>query len=255
MNNIYLSPRTITLYLLKTVGFLIALHIFSMCIKFIVGYKSAFGLVPMFDFNAEKNLPTLYSFLAILFCSSILWLLSTLKSEKEKKNKFYWVGLCFIFIFLGLDEFFVIHEGAINISRELLSGYTTNSYLYYAWFIPYCAVFIFIAVFYVKFFFRLPANTRLQFILAAATFVAGAVGMEMIGGRYYSAVGESDVIYTFIYTLEETLEMLGIIIFIYSLSSYYILSSGSENIKTILHFSGEMNNLSIQSEYSERVAG
>ena len=42
----------------------------------------------------------------------------------------------------------------------------------------------------------------------------------MLGGYYVNQYQKNDMIYVLIFTLEEVLEMLGIIVFIYALLSY-----------------------------------
>ena len=42
----------------------------------------------------------------------------------------------------------------------------------------------------------------------------------MLGGKYISSPGAEELTYTIIYTLEESLEMVGIAFFIYALLDY-----------------------------------
>ena len=58
------------------------------------------------------------------------------------------------------------------------------------------------------------------FIIAGCLYVSGALGMEMVGGNYRDMVGEVDLNYGLITSFEETLEMAGIILFIYGLLDY-----------------------------------
>ena len=55
---------------------------------------------------------------------------------------------------------------------------------------------------------------------SGATFIAGAIGFELIGGKRVELYGEDNFIYCLIYTCEEFLEMLGIVIFNYALITY-----------------------------------
>jgi len=75
----------------------------------------------------------------------------------------------------------------------------------------------------------LPKKTLKFFIIAGVVFLTGAVGLELIGGRVEELYGipvektfdnSANVLFKFLYTCEEFLEMLGIIIFIYALTSY-----------------------------------
>jgi len=60
----------------------------------------------------------------------------------------------------------------------------------------------------------------LHFIMAGVIFLTGALGVEMLGAREADVYGYDTVIYGFLYSLEEMLEMLGVVLFIYALLSY-----------------------------------
>src|SRR5690606_10570118 len=88
-----------------------------------------------------------------------------------------------IFFFLSMDEFIQFHEQLIRPLRETLN---TDGFLYNAWIIPAgIAVFI-VGLAYIPFLLHLPLKTKVQFFLAGCLYVAGAIGMEAIGGYYYS---------------------------------------------------------------------
>jgi hypothetical protein len=54
----------------------------------------------------------------------------------------------------------------------------------------------------------------------AALYIGGAIGMEMLGGYLAYTTGMKSVSYLIVTTLEESLEMLGIVVFIHALISY-----------------------------------
>ena len=51
-------------------------------------------------------------------------------------------------------------------------------------------------------------------------YVGGALGMELIKGRHSYLYGQKNLAYGVITTIEESLEMLGIVVFIYALLDY-----------------------------------
>ena len=57
-------------------------------------------------------------------------------------------------------------------------------------------------------------------MVAATLFIGGAIGIELVGGRYVELHGRENVTYSMIATLEESLEMAGVIVFIYALLKY-----------------------------------
>ena len=80
---------------------------------------------------------------------------------------------------------------------------------------------ILLAIGFLLFFRSLPAETRRQFPVAGAIFLGGAIGAEVIGGAYVSSErGGDDAVYRVITTVEELLEMLGIVVFLQALLSY-----------------------------------
>ena len=59
-----------------------------------------------------------------------------------------------------------------------------------------------------------------MFIWAAAVFVGGAIGVEMISGYQADLAGERNLTYALIISVEELCEMLGVVIFIHALMTY-----------------------------------
>ena len=62
--------------------------------------------------------------------------------------------------------------------------------------------------------FRLPPRLRNGLILAGAVYLMGSIGMEMVGGAYREGNPIKDPTYWFITTVEETLEISGLLILI-----------------------------------------
>ena len=71
-----------------------------------------------------------------------------------------------------------------------------------------------------KFVFNLPSKTRILFLIAGSVYVSGAVGMELIREFYSKLYADNITFVTIIITIEELLEMTGVVIFIYALMSY-----------------------------------
>lgn len=229
-----ITSKKISYTLLGIVFFLLVANLAIIYLRFVMGFGHLKGFSHGFYFDAEANFPSLYSALAILFSAVLLWRISGLSPEKEHRRSFYWKFLALIFVFLAMDEFGSLHEYMIQPMRGMIKGSSLDSgYLYFAWFIPYAVVVVFIGLVLFRFFFKLPARTRWLFITSGAIFIAGAVGMEMVGGKYWAEQGwaidgsdEADLQYALIVTVEELLEMLGIIIFIFALSEYYLRRIG-----------------------------
>ena len=92
--------------------------------------------------------------------------------------------------------------------------------------VPYGIAIGVIGLAYLPFVFELPKETRNHFLLAGVIFVTGAFGVEMLGAREADLYGYETVTYCVLYSLEEMLEMLGIVLFIYALLSYLARQQG-----------------------------
>ncbi len=71
--------------------------------KLYMGFDSVRGLIPLFDFRTEMNIPTLYSSFALIICSILLWFIS-IKHYKAGSSHIPWFGLAILFVFLSVDE-------------------------------------------------------------------------------------------------------------------------------------------------------
>ena len=56
--------------------------------------------------------------------------------------------------------------------------------------------------------------------MAATIYIGGALGTELIGGHYADLHGNNTWTYSMIVTVEESLEMAGLIVFIWALLKY-----------------------------------
>lgn len=174
-------------------------------------------LVSLLYVDAEKNIPTAYSFLILVMCSILLAIITFMHSRNRDRYAKHWQGLSVIFFVLAIDEFCSIHELATHITRNSLK---TSGIFYFAWVIPGMAFLSIFILAYLKFVLALPRKTQLGFIISGSVFVFGAIGMELIGGYFFQLHGSDNLIYIMNSTVEEMLEMSGIIIFIYNLLEY-----------------------------------
>jgi ABC-type multidrug transport system fused ATPase/permease subunit len=216
-----LSPAKVTLFLMKIICCLLAINLLCIHLKYNLGYTRVINLIPLFDFDLEFNVPALYSATAIFFCAALLWFIASDEQKKQSSTRqvIFWKILSLVFIFLGIDELIAVHEYFSLISTALIGGLSqkTSNKL---WVIPYCLAFLPLVLFLARSFMNLPVPTRRSFIVAGIVFVVGAVGMEVISGVYASLGSGRNFIYGLLYTAEELLEMVGIVLFIRALISH-----------------------------------
>ena len=128
---------------------------------------------------------------------------------------------------MSLDETASFHELLIDPLRET---FNLSGFFYMSWVIFGPIIVIILAISYIRFLLDLPPKVRYTIILAAALYLGGVIGMEMISGNYYSVYGQN-LIYAELTTIEETLEIAGLILLIKVLFDYLFVSSPGLEIK------------------------
>jgi len=192
-----------------SVGFLSA--------DYLTGYSSTVlhKLVKLFDLDLEINVPSFFSVLLLSTAAFLLAVITAISRKQGRRRLLEWTILSAGFLFLAFDEMASVHERLIEPMREIL-GVKTLGPLYYAWIVPAIALVVFLGIGFIKFLIELPAKTRWSFIIAGSMFVGGAVGIEALEGIY----DQGNLIYNALVTIEESLEMGGIILFIWALLGY-----------------------------------
>jgi len=229
---IRLSSRKVALKFAIGAAILVLIHLTLQTLKFAFGHDEAFGLTKMFDLGLEYNIPTVYSFLLFITAARLLGFIAYDALTKHKRFAHVWVGLSIIFFWLGLDEMLVIHEKWIVPLRDF---FHTTGFLHYLWQVPYLILFIILCAFCVPFWKNLPKSTRSLFLISAFVYLIAPMILEPVEGWYISILKEK---YTrslplmIISTFEETLEMGGLVIFIYALLEY----ARSEIRQVVLHW-------------------
>ncbi len=102
--------------------------------------------------------------------------------------------------------------------RELLG--LGGGVLEYAWVIPGLVGVIVLGLVYARFLSKLPRRTWRLLACAAALFLAGALGVELLGGWWASANGKGNVVYVVLTSIEELLELSGLAVLVYGLLSH-----------------------------------
>lgn len=176
--NIKLCPQQILKINLLLIFFLLSANILGIVSTYFFDHGRLYGLIPLFDFDREKNIPTLYSSIGLIVVSILLYSISITHKNLKSSYKM-WLGLSLIFLFLAIDEIAAIHEGLGTPTRDALN---ISGFLYYAWFIPYGIALIVFIISYSKFLFNLPKSTMILFLVSGTTFISGAIGFEMPGG-------------------------------------------------------------------------
>ncbi len=214
------ASKVLTFFILVNIVFFV-LHIFTQYLYYVQDYQIP-GL-RFFNLDDERSLPSLFT---VFEWSSIVVLFLVISINTEGKKSYYWWGFVLLFSFLTFDEFASIHEPMAGYFRKTLN---TSGLLYFAWVIPYAIGLIAILLIYSKFLLSLNRKILILFILSGAIFVSGAVLMELFEGNYVESHGFSDIYYLVFVPIEETVEMIGLSLFIYTLLLYMEMQFGNLN--------------------------
>ena len=189
----------------------------------IYGFGTDKHWLDVVNMDRELNLPTLFSTLLLLTCAFLLRRLSTIQSNDNAAD---WTLLSRIFVFLALDEALQIHEILIfpGLRHQIHPALAST------WVIPYGLIALGLLWRLRQFLTALPAKTCTSFLKAGSIYLTGAIGMEMVG----SFAVRSGLIrlhsfwYGAITGLEESLELVGLILFLYALMQELLQQNGEQ---------------------------
>jgi hypothetical protein len=178
------------------------------------------SFIRLFNLDGEANISAWYSSSALLLCSFLLGIIALAKKMNHGRYVFHWGFLSVVFLYLSVDEAAMLHEMTLKPLQSLLH---LGGFLYYAWIIPAGVAVLILGLTYVRFLAHLAPKTRWLFVIAGLIYVGAAIGVESINGRYVELYNQgiaSDGMITIIVTVEEFLEMVGVVVFVYALLDY-----------------------------------
>lgn len=217
-----LNPNKIVLFLLGAVAVSglghIAVH--SLAQFFDIKSFPLMGVFRFFNMRDEGNLPSYLSALNLLFAGGLCGLIFYHEARLKKRTPWHWLGLCILLLGMSLDEAARIHDGIVGPISAYFIG-RGEGIFHYTWYLIYIPIVAAVFIVYIPFLKRLPLLFSSRFFLAGAVFLSGAIGMEMVESYLFSTgrniTNRSVGLSVF---LEETLEMLAVVILIHTLLLY-----------------------------------
>ena len=219
-DEISLSRQTIVRALTAITVFLLIASTAGQVARHVFGHPGLMGFVPLFYVDTEGNVPTFFSAALLLCASLLLALISSLRKKSGDSRWRQWTILAFALLYMAIDDASAVHELLGPLAKWLIGHQNAKGILTYAWVIfaiPFVLVF---ALSYLKFFFSLPAQTQRQFFAAAATFLSGGLCIDAVEGYFVGTYGPGTLQQSILVTVEEGLEMAGVIILINALLTY-----------------------------------
>ena len=166
--------------------------------------------------DKEQNVPTYFSSLMLFVVATLFGAIAILKDKEDASYVAHWIILALIFAFFSIDEVTGIHE---MLSRPVRRWVNPQGIFSFAWVVIGIPFVLFFALSYLRFFLHLPKRYKWLFVFSAVCYIGGALGFELIGAGYTNVFGW-DSLYDFIASIEETLEMTGLVVMIYALLAY-----------------------------------
>jgi hypothetical protein len=194
-------------------------------------HPTLLGFVERFYVVGEVTVPTWFS-VSLLLATSVALALTALaeRSRGRGDSSRWWAGLAFLFLLLSIDDAAGVHEMVAKLLNRLEVG--GEGFLMYPWVVVAVPFVLVVGGVYLRFLWKLPPRTRWLFILGAALFLGGAVGLEMVGANlewnlrgaggamWPRDVRENPFSWQLLATAEELLEMLGIVVILYGILDY-----------------------------------
>lgn len=214
-----INAKKIAHYLFWILACLIAVNLLILLLKHYSNSDIPVSIYNLFNFDREANVPSLFSVLLLLF-SGFAFLLNRSFENNEKLFK-GWTIISALFFYLSIDEGSQIHESIMDVIKIF---YTGSGVFYFVWVIPAIIAVIILFFLLYKFFSLLPKTFKKQILTGISIYLAGAIGMEMVGGFFVSNFGDGSIIYPLIIVVEESLEIIGSIV---------IFMAGINNLKKL----------------------
>jgi hypothetical protein len=192
----------------------------------------------LFHMGREANVPAWFSTVLFLLAALLLSIIAYAKTVQRAAFRYHWLMLSALFVYLSADEAAVLHEQF----GELIAALFPGTIFSYGWFVGGGLIVLVFSLIWLRFLSYLPSKTRFLFVLAAATFVSGAIGMEALASPYEHG-RPPDFLFAIMVALEEFMELAGLTIFIYALMNYiyttmdgltFVLTSSDESRTSLL---------------------
>jgi hypothetical protein len=230
MSEIRLSPRSVSLPLLAVFVALLSAHLAFAVLRIVYDRDSVFGLAHEFDFDREGNIPAWFDALLLAAASVLSFLAARFSAAADLRQVLHWLVIGIAFAFLSFDEIASIHE----LLKGLGSGRGMANLG--GWAVLYVPVVVLLGLSFIPFLLRLPRRSALIIVASGLMFVSGAVAMEALGSKLVEDIAGVPITqvtpeqwlrvrtswsYVLEHTVEESLEMCGLILYIHGVLDYF----------------------------------
>jgi hypothetical protein len=181
--------------------------------------------VKMLDLDEEAGLGTWFAAMILMFAARLLFVIARDWRAGGDRIHVWWYVLAIGFAYLSLDEVAGFHEFVNAYNENIFKG-AEHQDRWWTWY--YRWVVLGVGLGFIPFFvrlrplpgearLRLPIRTTVLVLLAGAVYLGGVMGIEDLCPKD----NPSGLIYNFAWiSLEEGMEMAGVILFLYALLDY-----------------------------------
>jgi ABC-type uncharacterized transport system fused permease/ATPase subunit len=190
----------------------------------------------LFYLDTEQNIPTFFSSCLLLFAAVLLWTISILEKAKVDADRRYIRLVSCGFLLMAIDEVVSLHERSFPLIKFLLGNHhlvevfspiknflkshDLIGFFYFAWVFPAILIIAIILFLFRKVVWRIPVKLRRNSLLAASIYLGGCLGFEILSGYCVKRYGDRNWLYVLLSSIEEGLEMMGAVVFIWVLLQY-----------------------------------
>jgi hypothetical protein len=171
------------------------------------------------DVNAEASIPTWYAAITLMACSVLAAVIAVAARMRGRAYPLQWALVSIGFAMLSLEEILGIHSQATKVLRSVVSITEGFGYVLVLGAVGLVGLAI-LAVVFGRFYMDLPSRWRRWFTIGAVIYLIGVFASDLVGDYLFTATGETSLLYEFVLTVEEALEMAGVLIFIVMLLEY-----------------------------------
>jgi hypothetical protein len=177
-------------------------------------------LQQQFLLDGENNIPTWFSSALMAFAAGLSALVAASQRGAGWERR-GWLALGVVLLVLSVDETASLHE---TFSSTIQDGLGTEGLLHFGWLVAAIPMVLILGALFLRFVLRLDPGVRRWVVAAGVVYLLGAVAFEMVGGVIWETSGPDSWAYGLGTTVEELLEMSGLVILVYSLTRQIELS-------------------------------
>lgn len=203
--------RPVMAFLAAAIALVVLLSLVQDLLIFLAPEAGFSDRIYRLDLDTEASLPTWFSSGLMLVCALTLLAIALQEKREGLRRALPWLLMAAAFCALSLDEIATLHEG---LSAALAARIDNSGLFYFAWTLPALALCLAGLACFVPFILGFKGLDRALLLGSAVIFLAGAIGMEMLGGAEAEAAGIATFKYRLLATLEESLEFAGLLLFL-----------------------------------------